>query len=175
MRGPNTKLQLLIFLVINLCLHCGSVRAQYYELAWPDISTSGREFCKQVGFVKPHTYMKGDSVARWMAIIRDYGKPSRERIRALQRLYDYPQRRVERAIVNRLGDHNMEVRRAAAIGLGKLGYLSSVRVLIDALRYCKGRCRQAVRASLLSLTKQDLGNDRGTWRRWYSEHRRDYR
>lgn len=131
--------------------------------------------CVEWGWIHSEHYLGPDMVSRLMERARDVTAPQNERVAALTRLGSYRQERVRRTMVSLLGDGSMAVREAAIRGLGILAVPSTVRILIDALRWCRGDCRTALRASLRRLTGRDLGDSSAVWWRWYAEHREEYR
>ena len=131
--------------------------------------------CVEWGWIHSEHYLGPDMVSRLMERARDVTAPQGERVAALTRLSSYRQERVRRTMVSLLGDGSMPVREASIRGLGILAIPSTVRILIDALRWCRGDCRLALRASLRRITGRDLGDSSAVWWRWYAEHRTEFR
>lgn len=173
--GPKSLL-VLTFCVIGLLLPAGAVIGQiHYKLSRPELPDNMLRQARSWNHAPPDVLVRDDNVARWIRSARDRTIPTRRRVAAVKRLHKYRQHRVKRCFVSLMGDRSMAVREQVIVGLGKLAFPSTVRILIDALRYCRGRPRQAARASLRIITGNDFGNDLGAWRLWYRQHRRDYR
>ena len=146
-----------------------------YKLSTPYLSDKILRTELRQGHVHEDIFIKDDNVVRWITIAKNRDNNTKDRVNALKRLHEYRQLRIKRAFVSLMGDRSMAVREQAILGLGKLNFPSTVRILIDSLRYCRGRARQATRKSLKMLTGNDFGNDIRAWRLWYEQHRRDYR
>ena len=146
-----------------------------YEMAVPYLSDDVLRRELRRGTVHRDVLIERDNVSRWIRRAWNRDLKTEQRVRAIERLHDYRQLRIKRCFVALLGDASMDVRESAAHGLGKLNFPSTIPILIDALRYCRGSGRKAVRESLKKLTGNDFGNDLKTWRLWYEKHRKEYR
>lgn len=162
--------------ILVLLLFAGTVFAGLrYRLSVPYLSDNVLRRELRRGNVRNDIFIKDDNVVRWMTIARNRDNKTKDRVNAIKRLHVYRQDRVKRTFVALMGDRSMTVREQVILGLGKLNFPSTVPILIDSLRYCRGRSRQAARKSLKMMTGNDFGNDIRAWRLWFNQHRRDYR
>lgn len=124
----------------------------------------------------PHDALyEEDAVFKWMKSASDVSVREDVRVRAIGRLYDYRQKRIEIALIPLLKDSSMAVRAESAKVLGKMKFPSSAIELIDALRFSYGSTRKEIRKALKEITGQDFGNNYNTWKKWYRRNRREYR
>ena len=177
--GPRkwrNSLKKLIPSLLAVLLLTGSVYAGLrYTLSVPYLTDNVLRRELRRGNVRTDIFIKDDNVVRWMKIAKNRDNETKYRVNAIKRLHEYRQERVKRVFVALLGDRSMAVREQCILGLGKLNFPSTVPILIESLRYCRGRARQATRKSLKMLTGNDFGNDIRAWRNWFKQHRRDYR
>ena len=169
-----------VYVVVVFCfLSCaafeGVATPSMSRHAFGHLGPAARQQAIHSGWVRSEVYLDRDQVTRLIEQARDRTVPSHARVDALERLASYRQQRVRRAMVSLLGDPVSAVRVAAIEGLGVIADTTTIPILIDALRWCRGRPRRAIRDSLERMTGQDLGDDHRTWYRWLQANRHDFR
>lgn len=77
-------------------------------------------------------------------------------------------------MVELLDDHDWRVRETAAEALGRLRQRDAIGPLIDHLERDRYRVRDAIACALRRTTGMPFDESRSAWRRWWTDHARDF-